>query len=105
MNGKVETALETLAQQYHVSVPKVKVGLPKGRRKKILGCYNSRSRTISVLNSCILSNPSVILHEFYHHLRTSIDAKHRGTERHANEFTRRFIQAYQSMKYENSEND
>jgi hypothetical protein len=36
----------------------------------------------------------VVLHEFYHHLRTSIDKKHRGTEKFAGEFAEEFIKAY-----------
>jgi hypothetical protein len=55
-------------------------------------------KTISVLNSDTMGNPFVILHEFYHHMRTSVlDKKHRGTEKYANEFAREFIAAYRSL--------
>lgn len=97
LNGKAEKALELLAEHYGVDVPKIKVGLPKGRRKKTLGCYNAKKGTIFVLNSDVLKEPFIVLHEFYHHLRTALDAKHRGTERYADEFAREFIQAYKSM--------
>jgi hypothetical protein len=97
LNGNVEKALELLAEHYSVSVPKMKVGLPKGHRKKVLGCYNARKRTIFVLNSDTLREPFIILHEFYHHLRTALDAKHKGTEKYADEFAKEFIQAYKSM--------
>jgi len=97
LNGKTEKALELLGEHYGVEVPKLKVGLPKGRKKKALGCYVGRSKMICVLNSDTLKEPFVILHEFYHHLRTALDARHRGTERYADEFSRRFIEAYKSM--------
>ena len=97
LNGKVEKALEILAQEHGVRVPLIEVGLPKGRKIKALGCYNGNKRTISVLNGDTLKDPFVILHEFYHHLRTSGDAKHRGTERYADAFAKEFIEAYRSM--------
>lgn len=96
LNGKAEKALDLLAEYYGVSTPKIEVGLPKGRKSRVLGCYNARRRTISVLNSDALKDPFVILHEFYHHLRTSPEAKHRGTEKHANAFAEEFIQAYRT---------
>jgi len=97
LNGKVEKALELLGEHYGVEVPKLKVGLPKGRKKKVLGCYVARSRTICVLNSDVFREPFVVLHEFYHHLRTTLDKKHKGTERYADEFAKEFIEAYKSM--------
>jgi hypothetical protein len=97
LNGKAEGALELLGEHYGVEVPKLKVGLPKGRKKKTLGCYNARNETIFVLNSDTFKEPFIILHEFYHHLRTALDRKHRGTERYADEFSKEFIQAYKSM--------
>jgi Zn-dependent peptidase ImmA (M78 family) len=49
-----------------------------------------------VLNSDFLGNPFVILHEFYHHLRSkSVDRQHRGTEKNANRFAADFLIAYQ----------
>lgn len=94
MNGRAEKALELLAKHYLVSLPKLKVGLPKHHRKSILGCYTAENETIFVLNSDMLNNPSVILHEFYHHLRTSVDKKHKGTEKYANQFVKEFIDAH-----------
>lgn len=105
LNGKVEKALELLAEHHSVSVPKIKVGLPKGRKKKVLGCYNAKKGTIFVLNSDKLREPFIILHEFYHHLRTALDAKHKGTEKYADEFAKDFIQAYKSAAAEFSGNN
>jgi hypothetical protein len=91
--GRAEEALELLAKHYNVNLPKIKVGLPKRRKRNALGCYTAKNETISVLNSEMLKEPSIVLHEFYHHLRTSVDKKHRGTEKHATKFVKEFIQA------------
>ena len=95
LNGQAEKALELLAKNYKVSTPKLKVGLPKGHRAKAFGCYTPKDETILVLNSDAIENPFVILHEFYHHLRTSIDKKHKGTEKNADKFAMEFIKAYE----------
>ena len=97
LNGKAEEALGLLAKYYGVDVPKIRVGLPKGRRKNVFGCYTAKNETISVLNSDMLKEPFTVLHEFYHHLRTGRSVKHKGTEKYANEFAKEFIQAYKSM--------
>ncbi len=104
LNGETQKALELLAKYYGVSVPKIKVGLPR-KHRKILGCYSSKNKTISVLKSDTLREPFVIIHEFYHHLRTNVDAKHRGTEKYADEFAKEFIQAYKSTVAEVSGNN
>lgn len=78
-------------------MPKIKVGLPRGHKKKTFGCYTAKDKTISVLNSDVLKEPFVIVHEFYHHVRTTADVRHKGTERYANEFANEFIQAYKTM--------
>jgi hypothetical protein len=93
LNGKVEEALELLARHYNVGLPRIKVGLPKGNRSKALGCYAANNQTIYVLNSDVLKDPFIILHEFYHHLRTSLDKKHKGTEKLASRFAKEFIEA------------
>jgi hypothetical protein len=95
LNGKTEEALELLSKNYKVNVPELKVGLPKGHKITAFGCYTSKSQTISVLNSDILVNPFVIVHEFYHHLRSKgVDKMHRGTEKNADRFALDFIEAY-----------
>jgi hypothetical protein len=97
-DGKVEESLELLARHYGVNVPRVRVGLPKSRRSKALGCYSAADQTIYVLDSDRLKDPFVILHEFYHHLRTGVDKRHRGTERFASAFARKFIDESHSSK-------
>jgi hypothetical protein len=96
LSGKPEEALELLAKNYKVKVPDLKVGLPKGHKITAFGCYTSKTQTISVLNSEVFLNPFVILHEFYHHLRSkSVDMMHKGTERGADKFALDFIAEYQ----------
>ena len=97
LTGKTEEALELLAKKYLVTVPSLKVGLPKGRKIKAYGCYTAKNQTISVLNSDMLANPFVILHEFYHHLRSkAVDKMHRGTEKNADKFAIDFLQDFES---------
>jgi hypothetical protein len=93
-NGGAEEALSMLAEHYKVGTPRLKVGLPKGRKISAVGCYEARNKTISVLNSDILKDPLVVIHEFYHHLRTKIDLQHKGTEKNADRFAKGFIAAY-----------
>jgi hypothetical protein len=102
LNGQAEKAIDLLAKNYKVSTPKLKVGLPKGRKANASGCYTPKDATISVLNSDVMRNPFVILHEFYHHLRTSVDKKHKGTEKNADKFAREFIEAYQAASTQQS---
>jgi len=97
LNGKTDEALELIAKHYGVNIPKIKVGLPKRHRKNVLGCYTAGNETISVLNSELLKEPSIVLHEFYHHMRTDADKRHKGTERKARKFAQDFIEAYKSM--------
>jgi hypothetical protein len=96
VEGKTETAIELLSKEYHISVPVLKVGLPKGHKTTAYGCYSANNQTISVLNSDIYVNPFVILHEFYHHLRSkAVDRMHKGTEGNADKFALDYIKQYQ----------
>lgn len=96
LSRQTEQALELLAKTYGLEVPKLKVGLPKGHVRNAYGTYSAKNQTISVLNSDTLWNPFVILHEFYHHLRSkSVDGIHRGTEKNADKFALEFIREYQ----------
>lgn len=102
LNGKTEDALELLSKEYGVSVPSLKVGLPKGHKATAYGCYTAKNQMISVLNSDVLMNPFVVLHEFYHHVRSKgVDRMHRGTEGNADKFALDFITQYQiaALKY------
>ena len=96
LNGRAEEALEQLSKHYDVSLPSIKVGLPKRHSSKALGCYSAENETISVRSSDVMKDPSVIIHEFYHHLRMDPEKKHKGTERKARDFSHEFIEAYKS---------
>jgi len=92
---KTDEAIKALSQHYSVDVPHLKVGMPKKHGKKA-ACYISKTKTIHVRSREKLEDPFVILHEFYHHLRTH-DRKHRGTEKHANRFAEEFTEAFQTL--------
>ena len=94
LKKEVEEALKALSQHYSVNVPGLRVGMPRRSGGKA-GCYVSDTKTIHVASSEKLYDPFVILHEFYHHLRTH-GGKHRGTEKHANKFAQEYITAYQN---------
>jgi len=91
-----EEALEALSQHYRVAVPRLKVGMPKRSGGKA-GCYVSTTKTIHVASEERLYDPFVILHEFYHHLRTQ-GGKHRGTEKYANRFAEEYIMSYHGAR-------
>lgn len=108
LTEEIDEAIKALSSHYSVETPHLKVGMPKKHGKKV-GCYVSKTKTIHVMSREKLQEPFVILHEFYHHLRTR-NRKHRGTEKHANRFAEEFIEAFQtfqkypfdvSFKYEN----
>jgi hypothetical protein len=97
LDKQTEQAIELLAKQFRVEIPKLKVGLPKGHTKNAYGTYNAKTQTISVLDSEIFANPFVILHEFYHHLRSkNVTMQHKGTEKNADKFALDFIKEYQA---------
>lgn len=104
LGGKVEDALQLLSKHYKVSVPRLKVGLPSRHKIKASGCYTPKDRTIYLRNSDTIMDPFVILHEFYHHLRISIDEKHKGTEKYADQFAIEFLEAYRSLAAKVSKN-
>jgi len=97
LNVKVEQAIELLAKRYKTTAPRIQVGIPRSHGKCVYGCYTGKNQTIYVRDSEVLKEPFVILHEFYHHLRTSVDKKHKGTEKYANTFAKEFIEAYRSL--------
>ncbi|MCL1976544.1 MAG: hypothetical protein FWG55_00290 [Candidatus Bathyarchaeota archaeon] len=104
--GTPEEALKLLAENYQVDIPALKVGMPKKNKLKAYGCYTAKNQTIYVRNSDILVNPLVILHEFYHHLRSrAVDRVHRGTENKADQFAMDFILQYQMALKETHQKD
>ena len=92
LSKDTKDALELLSNHYGIVEPKLKVGMPK-RYSKNPACYVHRNRTIHVSRREILWNPHVILHEFYHHLRSVADAQG-GIEKYADIFAKDYLKAY-----------
>ena len=93
LNKKTETALEKLSEFYHVESPKIVVGTIKGKRRRAYAVYVPAQKKIYALNSDIFYNPFIILHEYYHHIRSKLGV-HRGSERHANMYAKDFVDSY-----------
>jgi Zn-dependent peptidase ImmA (M78 family) len=96
LTKKTEEALLVLSNFYHLEPPKIVVGTIKGKRKTAYAVYVQKEKKIYAMNSAIYYNPFVVLHEFYHHLR-SRGGPHRGTEKYANAFAQGFIDSYKAV--------
>jgi len=90
---RTEEALKVLSEMYRVKAPDLVVGTVKGKRRTAYAVYVQKESRIYAMNSDIYYNPFVILHEFYHHLR-SHGGVHKGTEKHANSYAQGFIDSY-----------
>jgi len=95
LSKEPEEALELLSRFYKIEAPELKVGMPKGHGKNP-ACYTAKDRTIHMANRENLHNAFLLLHEFYHHLRTRVK-EHKGTEGYADKFARDFIEAYNAV--------
>lgn len=93
LDKKTEEALRVLGEFYRVKPPEIAVGTVKGKRRTAYAVYVPKERKIYAMNSDILYNPFVMLHEFYHHLRSQ-GGPHRGTERHANLYAQGFVDSF-----------
>ena len=96
LDCKTEEALKLLSSYYGVEPPSLKVARPKGIGKA-LAVYVASKKTIYVTRGEYICNPFIILHEYYHHLRTFM-GKHRGTERYADKFALCIISKYLEAK-------
>jgi len=95
LSRETERALEELSLANRIDVPKLKVGAVKGK-KKALAVYVEKEKTIYVAKGDSLWDPFIILHEFYHHLR-SRSGKHRGTEKLADAYAVDYLNAYRTV--------
>jgi hypothetical protein len=93
LDKKTEKALEQLSEFYRLSTPQIVVGTIKRKRRTVYAVYVPAEQKIYALNSDIFYNPFVILHEYYHHMRSKLGV-HRGSERHANAYAKSFIDSY-----------
>jgi hypothetical protein len=96
LDSKPEEALGLLSKWYKVSQPKLGVGVFEGRTKGVAAVYSQNTKKILAARREFLYNPFVIIHEFYHHLR-STSGQHRGTEKQADKFALDFIASYQRL--------
>lgn len=96
LDSRPEEALDLLSKWYRVERPKLGVGVVEGRTKRVAAVYSIRRKEILAARREYLYNPFVMIHEFYHHLR-SRSGRHRGTEKEADRFAIDFIRAYQRL--------
>jgi hypothetical protein len=95
LDSKTEDALDLLSKWYKVPVPKLGVGVVEGKTKRVAAVYSLRRKEILAASREYLYDPFVMIHEFYHHLR-SASGRHRGTEKDADRFALDFIEAYRT---------
>jgi hypothetical protein len=96
LNKDTEQALLELSNLYNIRPPEIVVGTIKGKRKTVYAVYVQNENRIYTMNSEVFYNPFIVLHEFYHHLR-SRGGVHRGSEKNANLYARKFIDAYSKV--------
>jgi hypothetical protein len=96
LNRKTEEALQKLSSFYNIAAPEIVVGTVKGKRRTVYAVYVQRERRIYATNSDIFYNPFIVLHEFYHHVRTK-GGVHRGSEKQANMYAKSFIDSYNKL--------
>jgi Zn-dependent peptidase ImmA (M78 family) len=85
--------VKLLSEYYGVVEPSLRVGTVK-RHRKVLACYVQKEKRIYISKSPLLTDPFVILHEFYHHLRASQVSRNRQVEKRADLFALRFIRDF-----------
>jgi hypothetical protein len=96
LDSKPEEAIRVLSKWYRVTEPKLSVGVVEGRTKGVAAVYSQNRKEILAARREFLYDPFVMIHEFYHHLR-SASGRHRGTEKQADRFALDFISAYQRL--------
>ena len=96
LNRKTEEALQNLSKFYNIAPPEIVVGTIKGKRRTVYAVYVQKESKIYATNSDIFYNPFIVLHEFYHHIRTRAGV-HKGSERYANTYAQNFIDSYKRI--------
>lgn len=97
LGSNPEEAIRVLSKWYKVSVPRLGVGVVEGKTKGVAAVYSQNRKEILAARREYLYDPFVMIHEFYHHLR-SAGGKHRGTEKQADKFALEFIASYQRIE-------
>jgi len=93
LDSKTEEAIRLLSRWYRVSVPRLGIGVVAGKTKGVAAVYSQNRKEIMAARREFMYDPFVMIHEFYHHLR-SVSGHHRGTEKRADRFALDFIDAY-----------
>lgn len=96
LDKRTEEALLMISKFYEIKAPEIVVGTVKGKRRTVYAVYVQKESRIYCINSDVLYNPFIIIHEFYHHLRT-VAGVHKGSEKHANLYAREFIISYNKI--------
>ena len=96
LDSKTENAIELMCKWYRVPRPRLLVGVLEGKTKGVAAVYSVQRKEIRAARREYMFNPFVMIHEFYHHLR-STSGKHRGTEKQADKFALDFIAAYKRV--------
>jgi hypothetical protein len=96
LDKRTEEALLMISKFYEIKAPEIVVGTVKGKRRTVYAVYVQNESRIYCINSDVLYNPFIIIHEFYHHLRT-VAGVHKGSEKHANLYAREFIVSYNKI--------
>jgi len=91
--GHTEQALELLSDYYGVEGPDLRVGTVK-RHRNVAGCYVHREKRIYLSKGEYITNPFLILHEFYHHLRASQAGGKGQVDKRADLFALSFIRDF-----------
>jgi hypothetical protein len=91
LQGKTEDATRILSRYYKIPAPRIVIGA-RGRYD-IYGCYDPRRREICLRDGDVYMNPFVVLHEFYHHLR-SVQGRRGGIEKYADKYAVESINYY-----------
>ncbi|MGI0065287.1 MAG: hypothetical protein ACREA5_03035 [Nitrosotalea sp.] len=103
LDKKTEVALEKLSELYKVDTPEIVVGTIKKKRRTVYAVYVVQEKKIYALNSDIFYDPFVILHEYYHHIRSKLGT-HRGSEKYANMYAQEFIDSYMRIVDKSNQN-
>ena len=96
VDSKTEEAIRVLSRWYKVSTPQLGIGVVEGKTKGVAAVYSQRRKEILAARREFMYDPFVMIHEFYHHLR-SVSGRHRGTEKQADKFALGFIAAYKRL--------
>ena len=96
LDSDTEEAIRVLSNWYRVSVPRLGIGVVEGKTKGIAAIYSQNRKEILAARREFMYDPFVMIHEFYHHLR-SVSGRHRGTEKQADRFALDFIDAYRRL--------